>query len=99
MESPNKGHFGTSHVALVLIVLCREVVLFSEVQTVLVPWEWYFEELVSFTERLSLSQRVLYRRFHCSDQLTGHSFRIIDFNDGQHAFLIMFVFMHAKAVV
>ena len=36
VEPPNKGHFGISHV-----VLCREVVLFSEVQNV---WEWYFEE-------------------------------------------------------
>ena len=36
VEPLNKGHFGASHV-----VLCREVVLFSEVQNV---WEWYFEE-------------------------------------------------------
>ena len=33
-EPPNKGHFRASHV-----VLCREVVLFSEVQNVLVLWE------------------------------------------------------------
>ena len=34
VEPPNKGHFGTSH-----FVLCREVVLFSEVKNVLVQWE------------------------------------------------------------
>ena len=39
ITSPSKGHFGASHV-----VLCREVVLFSEVQSVLVLWERYFEE-------------------------------------------------------
>ena len=39
VEPPNRGHFGASHV-----VLCREVVPFSEVQYVLVLWEWYFEE-------------------------------------------------------
>ena len=38
-ETPNKWHFVASHV-----VLCREVVLFLEVQNVLVLWEWYFEE-------------------------------------------------------
>ena len=39
VEPPNKGHFGASHV-----VLYREAVLFSEVQNVMVLWEWYFEE-------------------------------------------------------
>ena len=39
VEPLNKGHFGASH-----IVLCREVVLFSEVHNMLVLWEWYFEE-------------------------------------------------------
>ena len=52
------GYFGAGRV-----VLCREVVLFSEV---LVVWEWYFESVLD--ERSSLSQRVLcqYRKFHCT---------------------------------
>ena len=39
VEPPNRGYFEASHV-----VFCREVVLFSEVQSVLVLWEWYIEE-------------------------------------------------------
>ena len=39
VEPLNKGHFGAKYV-----VLCREVVLFSEFQNALVLWEWYFEE-------------------------------------------------------
>ena len=39
VEPSNKGHFRASHV-----VLCREVILFLEVQNVLALWEWYFEE-------------------------------------------------------
>ena len=35
VEPLNKGQFGASHVDL-----CREVVLFFEVQNVLVLWEW-----------------------------------------------------------
>ena len=51
VEPPNKGHIETSH-----IVLCREVVLFSEVNFVcLVHLQ------VSFVERLSLFGRVIYR--------------------------------------
>ena len=38
VEPPNKEHFGACHV-----VLCRGIVLFSEVQNVFL-WEWYFEE-------------------------------------------------------
>jgi len=34
VEPPNKGHFGTS-----CFVPCREVVPFSEVKDVLIPWE------------------------------------------------------------
>ena len=41
------------------VVLCREVVLFSEVQNVLVLWEWYFEECPLWEVVL------VYRRFHC----------------------------------
>ena len=52
VEPSNKGHFGASHV-----VLCRKLVLFSEVQNVLVQWEWYFEE----------------RRFHCIPLSAGHA--------------------------
>ena len=48
MEPPNKGHFKASHV-----VLCSEVVLFSEV--VFILWERYFKsvlyrEVVPFLE-------------------------------------------------
>ena len=38
VEPLNKGYVGASHV-----VLCREVVLFSKVQNVLVLWEWYLK--------------------------------------------------------
>ncbi len=59
MGPPNKRHFGTSH-----FVHYREVVLRSK--NVLLLWEMiilgHYE--LSFLERLSSSQRVLYRRFH-----------------------------------
>ena len=41
MEPPNKGHFG-DNINFSCFVLYREVVLFSEVLTVLKVWEWYF---------------------------------------------------------
>ena len=55
VEPPNKGHFGANS-----FVPCREVGPISEVKYIsMVPQQ------VSFVERLSLSQRVPYRRFHC----------------------------------
>ena len=63
VEPPNEGHFGISD-----FVLYWEVVLFSEVKN-----EWLQGERgpeVSFVGRLSLSQRVLYRRFHCTIEIS-----------------------------
>ena len=59
VEPPNKWHFGAGHV-----VLCKEVVLFSEVENVLVL---SFEEC-PLQRGCPLSQRVLYWRFHCITQ-------------------------------
>ena len=70
-ETSNKGHAG-DNTKFTCFVLCREVVLFSEVQIVLlinigkqnfrVPRIVHFREVY---DTVSLSQRVHYRRFHC----------------------------------
>ena len=67
VEPPNKGHFNWGQYNC---VLCREVVLFSEVQNVLGESNiWDLELCMSFVERsfytVSLSRRGHYRRFHC----------------------------------
>ena len=56
VEPSSKGHFETSH-----FVPCREVVLFLEVENVLIAHACiHFWGEVSFVERLSLSWKVLY---------------------------------------
>ncbi len=72
----NKGHFETKH-----FVHYREVVLFSRrSKNVLLLWEMiilgHYE--LSFLERLSSFQRVLYLRFHC---IHTHVFFCSTFNE------------------
>ncbi len=55
IESPSKGHFGTSY-----FVPCREAVLFLEVEMYCIAYILLGKLEVSLVERLSLSWRVLY---------------------------------------
>ena len=61
VEPPNKGHFGANS-----FVPCREVVPISEVEKYTEVLAWCCNKCPLYIERLSLSQRAPYQRFHCS---------------------------------